>query len=136
MRLLDQTVKIFERAKHRVNLEVVHRVVAMVRIALENRAQVNGIDTEACNVFQLVLDTCEVSAEHVLASGLAPPRDKLAYGMVTLRTAKPIRQNLIEDCVFNPRRSEHNSDFRIQSSELKYSIKINSSFRNPNSELF
>ena len=107
MSLLDQAVKIFKRAEHRVNFEVVHRVVAMVRIALENRAQVNGIDTEARNVFKLVFDACEVSAEHVLASGLAPPRDKLAYGMVTLRTAKAVRKNLIEDCVFNPRRSEH-----------------------------
>ena len=108
MCLLDQTVKILKRAEHRVNLEVVHRVVAMVRIALENRAQVNGIDTEARNVFQLVLDTCEVSAEHIFTARLTPPRDKLAYGMITLRSAEPVGEYLVEDCVFNPSRSKHN----------------------------
>ena len=107
MSLLDQAVKIFERAKHRINLEVVHRVVTVIRIALENRAQVNRIDAETSNVFQLVFNAREVSAKHVFASGLAPPRDKLAYGMITLRTAEPVGEYLVEDSVFNPRRSEH-----------------------------
>ena len=102
-----EAVKVLQSAEHWVDFKIVHRMVAVVGIALENRAQVNRVHPEALDVFQLVLDTREVPAEHVLARGLGAPRHELAYGMVTLRTAEPVGEYLVENSVFDPGRSEH-----------------------------
>ena len=51
VRLLYETVEILQRAENRVYLEVVDRMVAVVRVALENRAEVDGIYAQSRDVF-------------------------------------------------------------------------------------
>ena len=102
-----EAVKVLQSAEHRVDFEVVHRMVAVVGVALENRAQVKRSHTEPLDVIKFIFNAREVTAEHVRASGLAIPGDKLAYGIVLRTAAEPIRKNLVENSVFDPSRRKH-----------------------------
>ena len=102
VRLFDKLVKILESPQDRVNFKIVNRMVTVIRIALENRAKINGIHAERRNVFKLFANAREVSAEHVFTGWECRPIHKLSDRLVLCTTAKAVRKNLIENSVLNP----------------------------------
>ena len=102
VRLLDELIKIPERSKHRVNFKIIDRMVAVIRIALENRAKVNGIHAQRRNVIKLFANASEVSAKHVFTGRESIPIHKLSDRFVLCTTAKAVRKNLIENSVLSP----------------------------------
>ena len=108
MGLFDKAVEILESAQHRVDFEVIDGMVAVVGITLENGTEVDGVYAETRDVVQMVLDACEIPAEHVFAGGPGTPGHEPAYRLVAGTAAEPIREYLIEDGVFCPGWNLHN----------------------------
>ena len=102
MRFFDKLVKILESPQNWVNFKIINRMVTVIRIALENRAKVNGIHAKRRNVFKLFANAREVSTKHVFTSWERIPIHKLPDRLVLCTTAKAVRKNLIENSVLDP----------------------------------
>ena len=102
VRLFDKLVKILESPQNWVNFKIINRMVTVIRIALENRAKINGIHAERRYVFKLFANAREVSAEHVFTGWERIPIHKLPDRLVLCTTAKAVRKNLIENSVLGP----------------------------------
>ena len=69
-RRLYKGYKILLAAEQRVGFQIIRRVVAVVRVRLENRVQINTADAEFLKIGELLLYTFEIAAVVIVAETL------------------------------------------------------------------
>jgi hypothetical protein len=97
----------FERsvaAEHRIDVEVVERVVPMIARRVEDRIEIEGIDPQFGQPIEVLDDPPQVAALVSAARGRSRPWLETSRFRHPLRPGEPIGEDLIEDRVGHPRR--------------------------------
>ena len=89
-------------AQQRVDLEVVVRVVAMVRGGLEDRGHVDRVDAEILEVVEALDDPEQVAALEAVRGRRRVPRLHRTGLADALAGGEPIREDLVERRIPNP----------------------------------
>ena len=89
-------------AQHRIHLEVVVGVIAMVRARAEDRVEIDGVDPQVGQVIQPLDHAQQIAALVGVAGGRGAPRLQVGRLGHVVRLGKAIGRDLIEDSVPNP----------------------------------
>ena len=104
MSFVQQLAKGGFPAEQRIHLHVVEGVVTVIGCRTEDRIQIEGVDTQLCQVVEPVDDAQKISALKTARGRRRPPRLE-ADGRRMLHpgtAAESIREDLIEDRMLHP----------------------------------
>ena len=113
-------------AQQRVDLEVVVRVVAMVRGRLEDRGHVDRVDAEILEVVEALDDPEQVAALEAVRGRRRVPRLHRTGLADAVAGGEPIREDLVERRVPNPVGRVDSSRAAGSSDPMRYSIAMSS----------
>ena len=89
-------------AQHRVHLEIVVGVIAMVRPGAEDRVEIDRVDPQVGQVVQMLDYTQQITALVAVTGGRRAPRLQVGCLGHAVRLGKAIGEDLIKDSVPNP----------------------------------
>ncbi len=104
VRGVEQLAQGVVAAEQRVDLEVVVRVIAMVRGRTEDRGQVDRGDPEVLEVVEVLGDPAQVAALEPVIGRRRVPRLEDARLVDPVAAGEPVREDLVEDRVADPGR--------------------------------
>ena len=104
VRRLEQLAQGVVTAEQRVDLEVVVRVIAVVRGGTEDRCQVDRGDPEVLEVVEALGDPAQVAALEAVVGRRRVPRLEDTRLVDPVAAGEPVREDLIEDRVADPGR--------------------------------
>ena len=102
VRRVEQFAQRLVPAEHRIDVEVVIRVIAMVRCARKDRAEVERGDAELLQFAKSLGDAAEIAPLEAVARWCGIPRFEWTGRLRARRSCESVGEDLIEDSVAHP----------------------------------
>ena len=90
-----------------VNLEIIHRVIAMVGGREKDRVQIDRIDPQIKQVIHAVNDPLNIPAMKTLVGRFGVPGYNGFWVVCRMTVGKPVRKDLIKNAILHPGRYAH-----------------------------